>query len=72
MGRYENMSLGAKIMSFTAKGVVIRKRNGTMMKKAAKAAKIVIEKVAVKKADANCLGFMYEPKKPKKLIKKSR
>lgn len=31
-----------------------------------------IETVARKKADANCLGFMYEPKKPEKLVKKSR
>lgn len=28
----------------------------------------MIKKVAVRKANANCIGFMYEPKKPEKLI----
>ena len=32
--------------------------------------KAVIEYVAVKKAKANCLGLMYEPKKPKAIVKK--
>lgn len=29
----------------------------------------MIKKVAVYKANANCIGFMYEPKKPEKLIR---
>lgn len=28
-----------------------------------------IETIAKKKANANCLGFMYEPKKPEKFVK---
>lgn len=28
----------------------------------------MIKKVAMCKANANCIGFMYEPKKPKKLV----
>lgn len=29
-----------------------------------------VEAVAEKKANANCFGFMYEPKRPEKLVKK--
>ncbi len=32
--------------------------------------KDTVEKVAYKKANTNCLGVMYEPKKPAKLLKK--
>lgn len=28
----------------------------------------LIKRVAVFKANANCIGFMYEPKKPEKLV----
>lgn len=31
----------------------------------------IIKKIAMCKANANCIGFMYEPKKPKKLEKVS-
>lgn len=30
----------------------------------------VLEKVAVKKANSNCFGLMYEPKRPVNIIKK--
>lgn len=35
-----------------------------------KVTKTVIEYVAVKKANANCLGLMYEPKRPEKIVNK--
>lgn len=45
-----------------------------MMKKARssvmKMTKTAIEYVAVKKANANCLGLMYEPKRPENIVKK--
>lgn len=44
------------------------KKNTTLS--VAKHTKVVIEYVALKKANANCLGLMYEPKKPKSLVKK--
>lgn len=39
-------------------------------KNAANAIAFMIEKFAEKKANANCLGFLYEPKKPEKLVRK--
>ena len=30
----------------------------------------IVEKFAIKKANSNCLGFLYEPKKPKKIVEK--
>ena len=36
---------------------------------ALKAVRNSLIKIAEKKANANCLGFMYEPKKPGKLVK---
>lgn len=41
----------------------------TSKKRLTAALKKTIECVALKKANANCLGLMYEPKKPEKLIK---
>lgn len=32
----------------------------------------IIKKVAVYKANANCIGFMYEPKKPNIIVKERR
>lgn len=32
----------------------------------------IIKKVAVCKANANCIGFMYEPKKPNIIVKERR
>ncbi|MBE5946388.1 MAG: cyclic lactone autoinducer peptide [Lachnospiraceae bacterium] len=29
----------------------------------------MIKNVAICKANSNCMGFMYEPKKPKKIVK---
>lgn len=29
-----------------------------------------IEFVAIKKANSNCLGLMYEPKRPEKIVKR--
>ncbi len=34
--------------------------------------KEMVEKVAYKKANSNCFGVMYEPKKPAKLLNKER
>lgn len=34
--------------------------------------KEVVEYVAVKKANANCYGFMYKPERPKKIIEKEQ
>ncbi|MGN0151906.1 MAG: cyclic lactone autoinducer peptide [Wujia sp.] len=42
-------------------------KNGEMVRKTINDA---IKKIAVIKVNANCVGFMYEPKKPNSMIKK--
>lgn len=38
----------------------------------AESVKRAVESIATKKANANCFGFMYEPKKPERLAGKTK
>lgn len=38
----------------------------------AKTMRAVVEYVAVKKANANCTGFIYEPERPRKIVEKTK
>lgn len=37
-----------------------------------KTMRAVVEYVAVKKANANCWGVMYEPERPRKIVEKTK
>lgn len=63
--------LARAIVNRFRRGVkLMENNNGTKKNKRVEAVFKIIEKVAEKKAEALCIGLLYEPEVPKKLKRK--